>query len=656
MQLLLVALISEVVLHLWKQRQVQEQWLQVTAETNQARALLESELNAAAALATGVGIYVSAREGNLNAAELDRMLEAVFDRGPYFRNVGLAPGNRIEYLYPLAGNEAALGLNYEALPDQWAILQEIIASGQGRLAGPLELVQGGEALLYREPIFVQREYWGILSSVIDASSILSILDPLREASAAAIALRGKDALGAEGETILGDDSVFDNPSAIFQDIFVPGGTWQLAAMPIASAITLPSGARPAVWAIALILILAVFGSLRSLLQRTTLKRLETIVEERTHRLAETNGLVTSVLNAAKDFSIIATDRDGLITLFNAGAERMLGYSATEMVGRKTPEIIHCSDEIMERAKEVERSTGRCLSPLESILSRATLGGQDISEWTYIRKDGSRLPVMLDISPIYGVGGQLTGYLGISTDITEQKRVDRIKNEFLATVSHELRTPLTSIIGSLSLLQNQSSTMPVQQADGLLQMAIRNADRLATLINDLLDISKIEAGMLELNMKNLPLHPLVQESLELQKGYADRFNVVLHLELAGHNPLVCVDDSRLQQVLSNLLSNAIKFSPPGGEVIVRIEVSGSRARVSVQDEGPGIPADFHPKLFDKFTQADSSDSRSLGGTGLGLAICRELIEQMKGQIGFVSELGKGAVFWLELPLVVQEKAN
>ena len=648
-QLMLVALLSEAVLHLWSQRQAQQQWMQVLAEANQTRAILESELNAAAALATGVGIYVSAREGNLNDADLDRMLEAVFERGSYFRNIGLAPGNRIEYIYPLEGNEAALGLDYEALPEQWPVVQEIIATGSGRLAGPLELAQGGEALLYREPISVNGEHWGILSSVINSSLIARTLGPLMDASGAATALRGKDALGAAGDTILGDPSVFDSPGAVYLDIYVPGGTWQLAARPLASAIALPQGVRPAVWGLMLVLVFAVIGSVRAVLQRTTLARLEALVQERTHSLAEANGLLSSVLDAAKDVSIIATDQNGLITLFNKGAEQMLGYSADEMVEQKTPEVLHKAEEVWARAKEVEQKTGHRLSPFEAITRRAAQGDQDISEWTYIRKDGSTLPVDLVICPIYGPDTRLTGFLGIATDITERKRVDRIKNEFVATVSHELRTPLTSIIGSLTLLQHQVKDSLPEQGSTLLQMAIRNADRLAALINDLLDISKIEAGMLELNMSAFSLEPLIHESIALQKGYADKFDVTMRLANTVSDLQVYVDASRLQQVLSNLLSNAIKFSPAGGEVVVRMERVEGRARISIQDEGQGIPEAFQPRLFDKFTQADSSDSRSLGGTGLGLAICRELMVQMQGHIDFTTEVGQGSVFWIELPL-------
>lgn len=652
-QLILVALLSEVVVHLWSQRQVQQQWIQVLAEANQARALLESELNAAAALATGVGIYVSAREGDLDVADLDRMLEAVFERGPYFRNIGLAPGNRIEYIYPLEGNEAALGIDYEALPEQWPVLREIIATGKGRLAGPLELVQGGEALLYREPISVQGEHWGILSSVIDSSLIARTLGPLMDASGAAIALRGKDAMGAEGDTILGDPSVFEGSSTIFLDIFVPGGTWQLAAKPLPYTLALPPAGRPAVWGMMLLLVFAIKGSFRAFFQRATLKQLEEVVEERTHSLAESNGLLNSVLDAARDVSIIATNRDGLITLFNSGAERILGYSAKEVVGRETPEIFHRAEEILARVVEVEQKIGERLPPFKAIVHRAAQGDQDISEWTYIRKDGSTLPVELVICPIYGSDSRKTGFLGIATDITERKRVDRIKDEFVATVSHELRTPLTSIVGSLSLLHHQEKANLPEQSHTLLQLAIRNADRLAALINDLLDISKIEAGMLELNMGCCSLGPLIYESIELQKSYAAQFDVTLRADISDSDLSVHVDASRLQQVLSNLLSNAIKFSPKEGVVVVRMESKGDKARVSIEDEGQGIPEDFQPRLFDKFTQADSSDSRSAGGTGLGLSICRELMEQMQGQIGFSSEPGKGTVFWIELSLVNRE---
>lgn len=232
---------------------------------------------------------------------------------------------------------------------------------------------------------------------------------------------------------------------------------------------------------------------------------------------------------------------------------------------------------------------------------------------------------------------------------QAERANRVKSEFLSTVSHELRTPLTSLSGSIALIQAGAlGDLPAPVTD-LLQIAHKNSLRLGHLINDLLDMDKLVAGKLRFDLRLQPLMPLVEQSLDGIQAYAASYRVRVDLVRGLEGTQVRVDGQRLQQVMANLLSNAVKFSPADGVVEVAVQALGERLRVSVTDRGPGVPESFREQIFQKFSQADASDTRQRGGTGLGLAISRELIERMNGSIGFDSVEGHGACFFFELPL-------
>jgi signal transduction histidine kinase len=215
----------------------------------------------------------------------------------------------------------------------------------------------------------------------------------------------------------------------------------------------------------------------------------------------------------------------------------------------------------------------------------------------------------------------------------------------------LRTPLTSIIGSLQLVNSGVVGEVAGEISELSAVAERNAQRLLDLINDLLDIDKIESGKFNLQPESVPLDDLVQESLILNKAFADRFRVTLQVRGSVPDVRLRVDRKRLMQVMTNLLSNAAKFSPEGASVEVSTRRVDGVVRVEINDRGPGIPEDFRNRIFTRFAQADSTTTRNKGGTGLGLAICKRLIELMEGRIGFHDRPGGGTTFHFELPVPV-----
>lgn len=244
------------------------------------------------------------------------------------------------------------------------------------------------------------------------------------------------------------------------------------------------------------------------------------------------------------------------------------------------------------------------------------------------------------------------YICLLRDISARKKIERLKSEFVSTVSHELRTPLTSIQGSLGLLTAGAAGELPAIVNDLVEMALQNTLRLAALVDDILDVEKLEFGQVGMELSHCVLLPLLQEAVAHSQGYADSYQVRLQLDTSVLPPetMVMIDNLRLQQVIANLISNAVKYSPQGGMVSIQANCQNNQVRVSISDQGPGIPEAFRARIFQKFAQADSSDSRQQGGTGLGLSICKALLERMNGQIGYDTELGVGSTFFFDLPCV------
>jgi len=271
------------------------------------------------------------------------------------------------------------------------------------------------------------------------------------------------------------------------------------------------------------------------------------------------------------------------------------------------------------------------------------------------KDGSELPVEVFLQLVEEEGGKRL-FVAIARDLTERRKIDKLKSDFISTVSHELRTPLTSIRGALGLVRGGVAGELPAQAKPMIEIAYNNAERLVRLINDILDMEKIESGKMHFEMKEHELMPLIEQALEANHAYGEQYRVRFTLAEKLPGCKVNVDADRLSQVLANLLSNAAKFSPPDDEVVVTVKAADAMTRVAVSDHGSGIPEEFRGRIFQKFSQADSSDTKKKGGTGLGLSITKAIVEKMGGVIGFDSVPGQGTTFYFELPNVSEQEKN
>jgi PAS domain S-box-containing protein len=524
---------------------------------------------------------------------------------------------------------------------------------------------------------------------------------------------------------------------------------------------------------------------------------------REETLLKTGALQNAILNSA-NFSSIATDDQGVIQLFNVGAERMLGYAAADVLNKITPADISDPQELIARADTLSAELGTPIAPgFDALVFKASRGIEDIYELTYIRKDGSRFPAIVSVTALRNDHGGIIGYLLIGTDNTARKRVEaeqqkldqrlrdqhfytrsliesnidalmttdaagiitdvnrqmealtgctrdeligapfknyftdperaaagikrvlrekkitnyeltarardgkmtvvsynattfydrdrtlqgvfaaarditerrhieqmlqeknvelesaksvaeqtverleeveQLKKGFLSTVSHELRTPLTSIRGSLGLLASGAAGPLPDHVVEVVALAERNAIRLMALIEDILDLERLETGKIELQMTRVPIASILRRAMESLAAFGAHGVTV---DAPNVSSSIDVDADRIVQVLVNLLSNAVKFSPPGGVVTIAVTVDGQWTEFRVIDHGRGVPAVHRRAIFERFRQVDPSDAREKGGAGLGLAICKSIVEQHGGSIGVESEEGAGSAFWFRL---------
>jgi PAS domain S-box-containing protein len=352
------------------------------------------------------------------------------------------------------------------------------------------------------------------------------------------------------------------------------------------------------------------------------------------RQVEASGRKLALFAERSPIVVLELSAEGTVTQVNHATEILFGYAAGELEGGSVKRLVRPEYQV-----DFDRQWAQLVSTRESMT------GLKIRT---PRRDGIDLICEWTVTPLVNTQGDLLSVIAQGRDITAQLEAERMKKEFTSTLSHELRTPLTSIIGSLQLVNSGVLGEIDKDMADLTQVAERNGQRLLDLINDLLDIEKIESGKLKLAPEQIRIEELVREAMVLNQAFGERFKVRFELAGDASGRQVRGDRKHLLQVMTNLLSNAAKFSPEGGVVEVTITENGANLRVGVHDRGSGIPENFRGRIFGRFTQADSATTRQKGGTGLGLAICKRLIEKMQGRIGFEDRAGGGTTFWFDLP--------
>jgi signal transduction histidine kinase/ActR/RegA family two-component response regulator len=391
-------------------------------------------------------------------------------------------------------------------------------------------------------------------------------------------------------------------------------------------------------------------------------------------LLKAGALQNAILNSA-NFSSIATDEQGVIQIFNVGAERMLGYAAGDVLNKITPADISDPQELIARAKTLSAELGTTIAPgFEALVFKASRGIEDIYELTCIRKDGSRFPAIFSVTALLDAQEGIIGYLLIGTDNTARKQVEEerkrfalalqetnvklegaksaaekanlAKSDFLSSMSHELRSPLNAILGFAQLMESASPPPTVNQTKSISRI-LQAGWYLLKLINEVLDLAVIESGKLSLSKEPVSLSELMNECQSMMEPQAQARGIRMTFPLFENPVFVSADRTRLKQIIINLVSNAIKYNKEQGTVVVDCAVVGSeRVRIGVKDTGAGLPPEKLAQLFSPFNRL-GQEAGSVAGTGIGLVVSKRLVELMGGVIGVESSVGMGSVFWFEL---------
>ncbi|MNK19532.1 Signal transduction histidine-protein kinase BarA [compost metagenome] len=378
------------------------------------------------------------------------------------------------------------------------------------------------------------------------------------------------------------------------------------------------------------------------------------------KLWEINQLNTAVINSST-YAIIAVDTNDTVTLFNPAASEMFGYSFEEMRQKDRPHILD-RQELAERQKAFEQKHNVSFAThFEYLVALSEYDRDHQSQWPAYTKEGKKIYCDMSMTVLRDTDQKAVGYVAIMKDITLEKQykeeliktreqaliATKAKSEFLANMSHEIRTPMNSVMGMAELLLETQVTEEQQQYLSILDRAAKS---LLDIINDILDLSKIEAGHISIQYIPFSLQEVLDKAMEIFLHKAKEKNIKLQSHIMGspHQLGILGDPTRLRQILINLIGNAIKFTEKGGTVIIMTVIKPEEIEISVRDTGVGMTPEQKLKLFDRFSQGDSSITRRYGGTGLGLYISKLLVERMNGKISVESEIGQGSTFKISFP--------
>ncbi|ATX65876.1 ATP-binding protein [Roseinatronobacter bogoriensis] len=658
---------------------IQAQRATIAAQVAVLRADLEATVNGPIQLVRGL-IAAIETEPDMDQTRFAELATRLIEGQQLLRNLAAAPDMVIRYMYPIEGNEQAIGLDYNTVPEQRDAALRARDLGDLVVAGPVDLVQGGRGFIGRFPVYVPnssggRDFWGLVSAVMDVEVLYAQagLDDLLPFS---VTLTGKDATGVDGATFFGP-LLAPQDAPVISNVQLPTGSWQIAALPLGGWQT----QHPDIWGLRALLTLAAglilvpsiamgrsmqarqraisdVEDAYSVLQRQmhdleAVRAAQAVTEQRLRDSLDQQREITNRFQDVADISrswVWEQDAKMRFTYISESFIRITKVPADAILGRTRKELYTDRPETKQSAdwQELERRVA---------LREAFVGFL----YRVVTPDGSDLWFQISGTPIFDADGRFCGYRGAGMDVTamqnaraQAERANRAKTLFLANMSHEIRTPLNGVLGMAETLRDELAEPSHRR---MAEMILSSGEGLSQVLNDILDIAKIESGKIQLDDVDFDPEKLVTEVVALHRPCCAEKNLKLNLEvLSSGAPRLRGDPHRVGQIIHNLLGNAVKFTDLG-EITVTLRIASTgQMEIVVCDTGIGMSAEQQSLVFEDFSQADGSISRRFGGTGLGLSIVRRLVSLMHGKIEVSSELGVGTQVLVSLPLPLSQDAS
>ena len=658
---------------------IQAQRATIAAQVAVLRADLEATVNGPIQLVRGL-IAAIETEPDMDQTRFAELATRLIEGQQLLRNLAAAPDMVIRYIYPIEGNEQAIGLDYNAVPEQRDAALRARDLGDLVVAGPVDLVQGGRGFIGRFPVYVPnnaggRDFWGLVSAVMDVEVLYAQagLDDLLPFS---VTLTGKDATGVDGATFFGP-LLAPQDAPVISNVQLPTGSWQITALPLGGWQT----QHPDIWGLRALLTLAAglilvpsiamgrsmqarqraicdVEAAYSVLQRQMhdLEAVRAAQAQTEQRLRDSLDQQREITNRFQDVADISRswvweqDASMRFTYISDSFIRITQVPADAILGRTRKELYTDRPETKQSAdwQDLERRVAQREAFVGFLYRVVTSDDRDL--WFQISG-----------TPIFDADGRFCGYRGAGMDVTamqnaraQAERANRAKTMFLANMSHEIRTPLNGVLGMAETLRAELAEPSHRR---MAEMILSSGEGLSQVLNDILDIAKIESGKIQLDDVDFDPEKLVTEVVALHRPCCAEKNLTLNLELPSSGaPRLRGDPHRVGQIIHNLLGNAVKFTDLGEvTVTLRIATTG-QMEIVVCDTGIGMSAEQQSLVFEDFSQADGSISRRFGGTGLGLSIVRRLVSLMHGKIEVSSELGVGTQVLVSLPLPLSQDAS
>lgn len=612
----------------------------ISTESSALRARIEGEINQNLLLVQGMAALI-ARNPGLTQQEFAEFAEELLRYGPNLVNVAAARDMVISHIYPLEGNQKAMGLDYSKILDQTDAAFRAKSTGSMLLAGPVELVQGGTAIIGRMPVFIGKgtegRFWGLVSAPMDFEKFrqttgLHVFQRLYDVS-----IRGLDATGPWGDVFLGDADLFSR-DPVTTWIQVPGGNWVLAVAP-KDGWASEWGSNWNIWSTAIgvfsLFTLAVFlNYLRSREREIARKRLES-----------SSRRYESLFEHASDAILLYTIDDGILVDANETAMQLFGFRRNEI----------------NRIKFSDLYPHRLKLEFESKLEEVRNGANPVFKWEILNRDRKAIPAEIsarlietDEGPvIQSIVRDRSRQQQYEAELLAAKRdaefANHAKTQFLANMSHELRTPLNAIIGFAQIIGSELfGKIGVPQYRDYANDIQKSGEHLLRIIGDILDISKIEAGEMRIELEPVDVRVPLSEAVRICGGRAMQKSLSLELDIPDTLLHVRGDELKLKQAFLNVIGNAIKFTEKGQVLVSAVRLPSGEAEIRIADTGKGMSTEDIKMVMRPFVQANDIMTSDNEGTGLGLALVDAFIKAHRGSVGIESEVGKGTTVIITLP--------